>query len=171
MTNDTEEKIQQEAVEEFKNFRAHLAGESPRGTVVAALDYLDELLEAILRTVLVDCESTKELLDKPLAPIGSFVARLHLARALGLLSDEVVFDLKTMAKIRNTFAHDYRANFCADSVVDRIKSLHFKKNSQEHQKKNPYERFEFSAIGYMGRLSKMRYRVKGRRLSKNSWRD
>ena len=143
---------EQRAMEDFGKFWRALEEESRRGWILGAHSYLDELLKKVLESTLEECKSTKALLGGPLAPIGSFGARLHLARALGLLTDSAFSDFKTMTKIRNEFAHDYRANHTDDHVADRMDSLDYPYETDEQREDDSYVHFQRSVCWYAGRL-------------------
>ena len=139
-------------MEDFRKFRKALEGESRRGWILGAHSYLDELLKRVLEAMLEECQSTKALLDGPLAPIGSFGARLRLAHALGLLTDRAFSDLKTMTKIRNKFAHDYRTNHMDDHITHRMESLHYPYEDNEQRESDSYLHFQRSVCRYAGWL-------------------
>jgi DNA-binding MltR family transcriptional regulator len=66
---------------------------------------LDEGLELLLRTAMIDDESVDELMKDGQA-LQSFNSKLKLAYALGLLPEDVRADLHCLNKIRNYFAHE-----------------------------------------------------------------
>lgn len=71
--------------------------------------YLDSMLDRLLRAALLDAPSEVEKLLRPDGPIGSNGARYQLAYCLGLIGANQRDDLKMVAKIRNAFAHNFRA--------------------------------------------------------------
>ena len=137
-------------MENFAKFWEALKEESRRGWILGAHSYLDELLKTVLEATLEECKSTKKLLDGPLAPIGAFGARLHLARALGLLNDRTFSDLKTMTKIRNKFAHEYLATHTDAAISDRMEALHYPYETDESQETDSYKHFQRSVCWYAG---------------------
>src|SRR5438132_14382277 len=82
-------------------FRDHLdAAESDQLIAIWAGAYVDSLIDSLLRARLVRDSRTDEMLDRtPLAQ------RIDLAFAVGMLTEGVRTDLRTIAKIRNHFAH------------------------------------------------------------------
>jgi DNA-binding MltR family transcriptional regulator len=74
-------------------------------TVGAA--YLDSALDTLLRAVLIDSEDEVEKLLGPSGALGANGARCQLAYCLGLITVDQRDDIKTIAKIRNKFAHEY----------------------------------------------------------------
>ena len=71
--------------------------------------YLDSMLDRLFRAVLIDLPREVDSLLRPDAPLGSNGARYQLAYCLGLITREQRDDLKLIAKIRNTFAHNFKA--------------------------------------------------------------
>ena len=66
---------------------------------------LDDGLELLLKTAMIDDESVDELMKDGQA-LQSFSNKLKLAYALGLLPKDVRDDLHCLNKIRNYFAHE-----------------------------------------------------------------
>ncbi len=102
---------------------------SDRAFAVLGAAYMDELLEELLRaTFIEDAEATERLLGMT-GPIGSNGARYNLAYSLALISKEERDDLKTIARIRNRFAHEYSAvGFDDDDEVRAlVRKMHFVK--------------------------------------------
>jgi DNA-binding MltR family transcriptional regulator len=99
--------------------------ETDRGCVLAAAAHLDDQLKELLLAFMADCEEARELLDSTGAqPLSAFGARAKMAYALGLISACHYADLRTIAKLRNDFAHKWRvATFDPDSVMSRVSLL------------------------------------------------
>jgi len=85
--------------------------ESDRGAVICAIAFLDDALEQAIRGFLHEMSKvSKSVLDalltrRPQPPVGSFAVRTKLARALGLIDDEMTNALDGMRPMRNDAAH------------------------------------------------------------------
>ncbi len=90
---------------------------------------------AVLGAALVD-ERLKRLFDRRLhfdnaellshhGVLGSFSARIKVARALNWIDDDVHNDLRQIRDIRNKFAHqaDHQLSFADDSVASKCRNL------------------------------------------------
>ena len=99
--------------------------ESP-DRVIAILGgaYLDSMLDKLFRAVLIDESKEADSLLRPDAPLGSNGSRYQLAYCLGLITREQRDDMKLVAKIRNTFAHEFKlTGFDVPPVRDYCASL------------------------------------------------
>lgn len=103
--------------------------ESDRVVAIVGAAYLDSLLEKLLRAVLIDTPDEADRLLRPDAPLGSNGSRAQLAYCLGLIRVDQRDDLKIVAKIRNLFAHDFKAlsfdsapvrDFCANLLQPKF---------------------------------------------------
>lgn len=84
---------------------------------------LDQDLEQLLRTVMIDDPSVSTLM-KDDRLLGSFSSKLKLAHALGLISEMIRKDLYFLNKIRNAFAHEADVtSFDVAPVCDLCKNL------------------------------------------------
>ena len=89
--------------------QAELKGESPRGIVLVSAAMLEEALRELLVAFLVPNASASDtLFDGPMAPFGSFSAKIDAAYRLGLVSDKFCRDLHVIRRIRNDVAHQPR---------------------------------------------------------------
>lgn len=82
---------------------------SDRIVAVVGAAYLESVLDSLLRAVLIEETKETDSLLRPDGPLGSNGTRIQLAFRLGLITREQRDDLKCIAKIRNTFAHDFKA--------------------------------------------------------------
>jgi hypothetical protein len=103
-------------------FSERLNSESDRACAVLGAALLDARLEDLIRRKL-QCFHD-ELLEST-RPIGTFSARIRLARALVWINDDARFDLDIVRGIRNDFAHsfDHKLSFGDQSVSDRCANL------------------------------------------------
>lgn len=99
--------------------------ESPdRVIAVVGAAYLDAMLERLFRSVFVADDTEAERLLRPDAPLGSNGSRYQLAYCLGLITKDQRDDLRLIGRIRNTFAHDFKAaGFDADPIRGFCSSL------------------------------------------------
>jgi DNA-binding MltR family transcriptional regulator len=109
-----------------------------RVIVIMAVAYIEELLNQLLRGFFIDevgpakpnAETEADRLLKPGMPVGDFASKARLAYCLGLLWEEWYRDLKTIASIRNAFAHHFDdVSFSDPWVTDRCHELQIPKLS------------------------------------------
>lgn len=111
-----------DALREFHNL-FNLQAVDERAIAILGVAYLDSLLEDLLINFLVDDETeAKKLLGSDRA-MGTFSSRITATYCLGLICKTVRDDLRTVAKIRNRFAHEVRASFDQQPVCDWCLSL------------------------------------------------
>ena len=85
-----------------------LDAQTDRGAAIVGAGLLDDRL---MRAINVSLDATlskrerQELFDGPTAPLGSYSARVRIARAIGLINESLASDLRTIGKVRNKFAH------------------------------------------------------------------
>jgi DNA-binding MltR family transcriptional regulator len=79
--------------------------------------YLDALLDRLLRAAMVEAPTDVEQLLRPDGAVGSNGARYQLAYCLGLITTDQRDDLKLVAKIRNSFAHNFLALTFGESPI------------------------------------------------------
>src|SRR5271165_2606199 len=87
------------------NFYRLLYNESDRGCVLVAAAYLDKQLAEVLQARMIDDSGVQKFFESS-QPLGSFAARIAIARYLGIISEKVRRALDTIRKIRNDFAHN-----------------------------------------------------------------
>ena len=98
--------------------------EGDRAAAIVGAALLDSELEKLLRAFFVDENAVAEQLLRDGGPIGPFATRIHLAYALGLISDTTYLDLKLVNKIRNVFAHsEQRIDLCDPRLASWTSSL------------------------------------------------
>jgi len=98
--------------------------EEDRGAVLVGVAFLDDVLDALLRAVLIDDSRTVDKLLKYPGPVCTFAARCDLAYSMGLLNAKMYSDLRIMRKIRNEFAHSHRpVRFTQAKIENRCREL------------------------------------------------
>ncbi|MEL7104400.1 MAG: hypothetical protein AAGM21_00660 [Pseudomonadota bacterium] len=96
----------------MERFWKDLDGESDRGMVLVAGCYFDDLLKDCLVSYFVETKEAVRLLDE-LGGLASFSARNRCCLALRIINQEEFQTLKLLARVRNRFAHNLRADFTA----------------------------------------------------------
>ena len=76
-----------------------------RTEAIVGAEYVDELLEALLRAFFIDDDKSATDVFDNRGPIGTFGARIDLAFLLGLISENERRMLDFIRKIRNEFSH------------------------------------------------------------------
>lgn len=118
-----------EALKKIETLIAELDGQSDRAAAIVGAAWIEEELEAAIRSFLIDDkESAKRLLGKS-SPISSFSAKIDLACLLGMCSRDIAKDLHAIREIRNDFAHNIltkdnsRLSFDSAHIKDKCMSL------------------------------------------------
>ena len=115
-------------VQILRSIDAEFRDAEDRVMAVVGAAYLDSILEQLLRAAFLNDEAEADRLLAPDRPIGANGARYQLAYCLGLIDADQRDDLKTIAKVRNLFAHDYSiASLEEERANALVKSLHFAK--------------------------------------------
>lgn len=95
--------------------------ESNRGAALVAAALLDLNLEDLLRTFMIDDPVEVEYLLG--SGLQSYGARIRVAYALGLVSDDEANDLRVIQSVRNYFAHNLHVTFEAEVVQVQLERL------------------------------------------------
>ena len=92
--------------------------------VLLGVNYLDEILRAILNTRLKRSEVTENILNPSSGFLGTFSNRRDLVYCLGIVDKKIYNDLRIIAEIRNTFAHSFDSvTFDSPEVVELLNKL------------------------------------------------
>lgn len=110
----------EERFTEWGDLTTAMRGQSDLGKVLIAASYFDNALRLILKSYMVEGRAGKDLIDGPQAPLGSFSGKINLAYALGLLTQQERSSLHAMRKVRNTFAHNVKADFNIEGLIDEM---------------------------------------------------
>lgn len=107
---------------DLNTFSGPFRAESDRACAVLGAALLDARLESLYERRL---RSFKDELLSGSGPLATFSARIHVARALAWISDDVRFDLNQIRAIRNEFAHsaDQHLSFADQSIADKCRTL------------------------------------------------
>lgn len=112
-----------DALREFHALFNERGAVDERAIAILGAAFLDNMLEDILISFMVDDEREAGKLlgfDKAL---GTFSSRIAATYCLGLICKTVRDDLRIVAKIRNRFAHEVRASFDQPPFSDWCRSL------------------------------------------------
>ncbi|MCG8060787.1 MAG: MltR family transcriptional regulator [Candidatus Thiodiazotropha endolucinida] len=77
-------------------------------------------MERLLKSHLIECTQSKELLNGGNAPLGSFSARTNMAYCLGLITELEYKEIGYIRKIRNEFAHKVHGLSFKDQKVNDL---------------------------------------------------
>jgi hypothetical protein len=125
----TEQEAQPEELEDwqkwFFQFVEDFEKESDRAAVILTASVIENSLQDMLRAKLAPSASAQDpLFGGPMAPLGSFNAKIEAALRLGLVSDQFARDLHLIRKIRNDFAHNITGCNFEDTVTrSRVEEL------------------------------------------------
>lgn len=161
--------------------------QNDRTVAIVGAAYLDSMLDSLLRATFIDVPDETDRLLRPDAPLGSHGSRCQLAYCLGLITRDQCDDLKTIAKIRNAFAHDFKArdfnaspirDFCAllqqPALLAAMPEKIFPNETAKHMADyvrditaTPREKYRMSVISLFGGL--LRRITYVRRVEPNAW--
>jgi DNA-binding MltR family transcriptional regulator len=111
----TMEEVVSEIVAAMKEFH----DQADRVVAIVGAAYLDSALDELLRAVLIESRDEVDKLLGHYGVLGANGARCQLAYCLGLITGDQCADMKTIARIRNKFAHDFSITaFDAPPVSD-----------------------------------------------------
>src|SRR5574341_444107 len=116
------------SADDLASFLEEFQHESPRASVLVGASYLDYCLGKIIAAFLADEKLAEDLLNGFNAPLGTFDARIRMAYALGLISNEEYHNLELIRKIRNEFAHGLHGlSFTHQNILKHSRKLKFDK--------------------------------------------
>lgn len=154
---------------EFLPFLDALNGESPRGGVLVAVSYLDNLLHSILRSFMLEGKAQDQILSGFNAPIGTLSAKIALAAALGLISERERRECDLIRKIRNKFAHQVHPSFDDADIQSLCFELTYRAMPYEGVEVNARGSFTTAAVGLISNLTNRPHYVAQRRLTARDW--
>ena len=102
---------------------------SDRAVAIVGPAFLDTLLTGLLINFLIDDEKEVQKLMQPDGPLGTFGAKVSACYCLGLIGETIKSDLRLVAKVRNRFAHDIRANFSDEQIKSWCSALQWHRES------------------------------------------
>lgn len=153
----------------FLPFLDVLNAESPRGRVLVAASFLDNLLHETLRSFLIEGKPQDQLLSGFNAPIGSFSAKIALAAALGLISDSERDECDLIRRIRNKFAHAVHPSFDDEGVKSLCLLLTYRAKPYGEVEVSAEGSFTSAAVGLISNLTNRAHYVRQARLKAHDW--
>ncbi len=109
-----------------------------------ACSFIDNQLAEAIRARLIDVPAVEKLIEGFNAPLGTFSARIAIARAVGVISEIEHAECERLRKIRNEFAHRVHCSFDDAKITALAKALTF--SAKPYVKENG-EKVEVSARG------------------------
>ena len=97
--------MREEDVKYFSDFLKEFQSETDRGAALVGASLIDDRLESLLRSHLLDCKESSELLEGSNAPLGTFSARIKAAYCLGLITELEFKECEIIRRVRNEFGH------------------------------------------------------------------
>lgn len=118
-----------EIIKKVEALISEMDGESDRAAAIVGAAWVEEELEAAVRSFLIDDkESVRRLLGKS-SPLSSFSAKIDLACVLGMCTRAIAKDLHTIREVRNEFAHNIlgkgneKLSFSSAHIKDKCLAL------------------------------------------------
>ena len=122
--------------------------------MLISTSFLDQCLASILGNFFIKSDTAKKLLDPGSGTLGTFSARADLCYCLDLISKELYQNLRTVAEIRNRFAHShFFLSFEDSEVAELCNNLAFPKawaiftetvTGESYKPEDPFARFKGS---------------------------
>ena len=152
--------------------------ETDRGRALVAASLIEEMLEEILRSYLLEISSTKKLFEAPNAPFSTLSAKTLACRSLGLISTAEFRDIELVRKIRNAFAHSVMCSFEDQQIQDWSKALKVGmslldelEDGHKSRVDDGKQRFSMVTTSLVGGLYNRAHYVKKDRISEKSYPD
>lgn len=107
----------------FREFEWSTKAHAGHALLAAAL--LDQELEATILTKMRPLSKKKhDRLFLGFGPLSELAAKIELAYALGLITDQIYTNMRAIKKVRDTFAHAPKTmTFFSTEVVDNLKTF------------------------------------------------
>ena len=136
---------------DLNSFSGRFRSESDRACAVLGAALLDARLESLYHRGL---RCLKDELLSHAGPLGTFSARIRLARALAWISADVQYDLDMIRSIRNEFAHnfDHDLSFGDQSLANKCRTLKIAQvliDANDHAASTPHANFSADVIRAM----------------------
>jgi DNA-binding MltR family transcriptional regulator len=153
---------------EFSEFFSEFNKESDRGAALNAAALIDEWLQNILTSFLVENKSAKKLVNGFNAPLGDLSSRAVAAHALGLIQDNESHEINLIRKIRNEFGHKWKdISFENHKVASLTRELPWGGPSELEEGSTNRQRFNFAtSILLMDLIWRARLATQEKRVSK-----
>lgn len=105
--------------------RNSLNDETDRGCVLISASFLDNQLENLLSSYLIEDTTVSDNVFSNSGSLGTFSSRIDMCYLLGLISKKMYRDLHLIRKIRNEFGHSYvPISFESSAIKNRCLELY-----------------------------------------------
>ena len=92
--------MREEAIQYFSSFLSEFQEETDRVAALVGAALIDDRMERLLKSHLLECKQSKEILNGGSSPLGSFSARTNMAYCLGLITELEYKEIETQLKAR-----------------------------------------------------------------------
>ena len=107
-------------------FRKEYESADDRSCAILCTSYLDNSLEVLLLQTLANQDVAKAHLFSEMQPLGTLGAKITMAHCLNLIDETTLADLRTIKRIRNSFAHKLDGlSFSSNPILGWTKELLF----------------------------------------------
>lgn len=111
------------ALSEYSEVISEFSKENVRGVSIISCSFMDVLLERAIKSFLLSCSATNDLVNGFNAPLGTFSAKIKMARALAIITKEEARFSDVMRKIRNIFSHTPKVDLESEEIKNLIGQL------------------------------------------------
>lgn len=143
--------------------------ESHRGAAVLSCSFIEDQLANIIRSFLIDTKEAEKLLEGFNAPLGTLSSRATMAYTLGLITKDEYEEINILKKIRNLFAHNFKASFEDDKIIDLCKKLTFSAKDYENVKVDSFGQYNTASVSLILSLTNRPHYVSKKRLIISNW--
>ncbi|TGK78657.1 transcriptional regulator [Leptospira montravelensis] len=132
---------------ELSQFLNEFNKESDRGAVLVSTSLIDEWLMKMLFSYFADVKSSKDLIERFNAPLGTFSSKIKIAYSLGLLQENEYNEINIIRKIRNEFGHSWKdIDFKNSTIIQFCNMLPWLGPKELEKESNARERFNFTVV-------------------------
>jgi len=157
-------------LKDFLPLLDQLNKESERGAVLLACSYIEDQLEDIITSFLIDDTTEYEKLFHGLnAPLGALSSRATMAYCLGLINKSEFAEIDILKKIRNAFAHNYKASFEDQKIKDLCNNLSYSAKDYGEVVVGTFGKFNTSSVALILNLTNRPHYVKQKKLKRDNW--
>ena len=123
--------------------------ESPRACIMIVAAYMEDLITRILKKSLVIPLDVNDELFCEYGPVYNFGAKLNLAYRMGLISQDLLWALNKIRKLRDKCAHTHsEISFNDDTIKDLVFEIHGRL-TKIHKGDTSLEKFQSIAQGIL----------------------
>lgn len=154
---------------DFLPFLDVLNSESPRGGVLVAASFIENLLHKILQAFMIEGKPQEQILTGFNAPVGTLSAKIALAAALGLISERERRECDLIRKIRNRFAHNIHPKFEDADIKNLCFELTYRAMPYGDVEVDARGSFTTAAVALISSLTNRPHYVAQQRLQERHW--